>query len=468
MPGRLHPIQQVRRSADSPVEGIQSMAYRDRFVTKYLNPLEVEAEVANLVLRFPDLCRLEELPFLTHGYMGTQIEARGRHRMHALRITSPHGSSPKPAVLLMRSPHAREWINAMAIVETALQLLENYAPGDPDPRVQAIITILDNAEVMIVPEGNPDGARLSFYDSGQRMWRKNLRPSPPGLLCAGVDCNRNYPRFFGEAGSSPQPCTEIYHGPNALSEPETANISYLVNRHRNIVFGIDSHSHGEAIFRPGPTGGSYVPSLPVSAEDHEIYSKLEVMMNAAIVQIQGVEYSTGSTSNHAGTSDEFLFFDHRVFAFDLECGREFQPPVTDAVAAALEVAAATMALAWCAAGQTDVDVGALLARREALDSTAGLTAQHQVDAGPPWVPTTVPPESRRRLLVRCTPKSLGDPSREALDLLNRGFDLAYRQQADEFDLVVSAEELSSLLRAGYRTVVVKDIDAGSAGDPELE
>ena len=44
------------------------MPFRDRFVTQYLNPLEVEDEFRTLTDLFSDLCSLEELPYLTHGY----------------------------------------------------------------------------------------------------------------------------------------------------------------------------------------------------------------------------------------------------------------------------------------------------------------------------------------------------------------------------------------------------------------
>ena len=36
--------------------------------------------------------------------------------MQVLRITAPGATIPRPAVLLMRSHHAREWINALALV----------------------------------------------------------------------------------------------------------------------------------------------------------------------------------------------------------------------------------------------------------------------------------------------------------------------------------------------------------------
>ena len=89
------------------------------------------------------------------------------------------------------------------------------------------------------------------------------------------------------------------------------------------------------------------------------------MVNA-IRQVDGVEYSTGSTGNHAGTTDEDLFFDHHIFGFDLECAQECQPPITQAITPAPEVAAAVRTLGLCAAGETGLDIDRLLQQRTAV------------------------------------------------------------------------------------------------------
>jgi hypothetical protein len=430
------------------------MGFHNRFVTKYLNPLEVMAEVRSLVAKFPDLCRLEELPLQTHGYWGEKEEARGRQKMHVLRITSSKGPETKPAVLLMRSQHAREWVNSMAVVESACQLLENYRPDDSDSRVRTVVETLDQVEFMIVPEGNPDGALSSFFDQGRRMWRKNLRPPGAGG-CPGVDCNRNFPRYWGEPGSSGDACTEIYRGPSPLSEPEAANISHLAENNRNIVFAIDSHSYGPALFRPNPRGGAYVTELPVSPDDDELYQRLESVMNRQIRLVQGIMYPTGSTSNHAGTTDEYLFFQHRIFAFDLECGQDFQPPIQDAIVAALEVAAATLALGWCATSQSGIDVKALMESRASVKAIAAGTEM----VIPPTVPRhkleALSPEQVRRFSLRLRPKRPSAILQEALDLMERGYDVR-RRPVGEIDVIASAVEIESLLREGYKPMVMKD------------
>ncbi len=440
------------------------MTFRSRFVTKYLNPLEVEAEVNGLAEEFPDLCRLEPLPFLSHGYEGERVEARGRHPMRVLRVTAPGGAAAKPAVLLMRSHHAREWVNSLAIVEAARQLVENFKPGDTDARVRDVTLMLERVEFLIVPESNPDGARLSFFDAGRRMWRKNLRPPEGGIGCAGVDCNRNFPQFFGEAGSSAVPCAENYRGPSALSEPEAANIASLVERERNIILAVDSHSFGEAIFRPSPGGGQFVGAQPVSAEDDATYRHLEARMNAGIAGVRGTRYDTGSTSNHAGTTDEFLFFGHRVFGFDLECGRDFQPPVEEAVTAALEVAEAVKALGLCAAGETGLDVAALLARRRQQEplpnaETDARRAAHAIPAGEPWGIEPLPPEDWRRFSLRCDALPGVPVSEQFRELADRGLDLVGGARERVFRIVASASDIETLGDMGYQPVVERDLYA---------
>ena len=199
------------------------------------------------------------------------------------------------------------------LVETSRQLVENYRPDDADPMVRAVVRILDAAEILVVPESNPDGARLTFFDQGRGMWRKNLRPSEPPA-CPGVDCNRNFPRYFGGEGSSATQRAEVYRGPSALSEPEAANIAHLATVERSLLFALDSHSYGRAVFRPNPAGGTCIPSLPVSPADEAIYAHLESHMVDGIANVDGVRYGTRTTSNHAGTTDEYLFFDHHIFA----------------------------------------------------------------------------------------------------------------------------------------------------------
>jgi hypothetical protein len=237
--------------------------------------------------------------------------------------------------------HAREWMNPLIAVEFASQLLANYDPASADPGVQAINALVDGLDVLIVPVLNPDGLTYSVHDDAG--WRKNRHNNGGG--CSGVDNNRNYEVYFGGAGSSGLPCDETYRGAFALSEAENRNIRWVLEQFPNVLVGVDLHSYGEQILRPNPAGGSFIAAEPVAAADEAIYSGLETALRAAIQSVNGVAYSLGSTSNHAGPSDEYMFFAHRVFGFNTECGDDFQPPWADAVPVIAEVATGLRTLA---------------------------------------------------------------------------------------------------------------------------
>ena len=434
------------------------MSFKAGFMQGYLDPLQVRDRIEDLARRFPELCRQETLPFETHGYWGDRQDARGRQKMTVLHVTSPRGPQTKPAVLLMRSPHAREWINAIAAVEAALQLVENYRPDDRDPRVQETVKLLDEVVFMIVPEGNPDGALSTFFDGGRRMWRKTCvqaRAAASASTATGITRN-----ISARPARRRIRCTEIYHGPQALSEPESANIADLVMRHRNILFAIDSHSSGDAIFRPNARGGTHISQMPVDPQDEAIYQNLELSMNRLIRLVKGIEYSTGSTSNHAGTSDEYFFFVHRIYGFDLECGSDFQPPVADALISAAEVVQATRGLGLCAAGMTGLDIERLLAQRRSYDV--------RPDAMPNVVPPTadlaeaappaIAPDARRQFKVRVEPRRPDTLVSEGLALLEAGLDVD-EDFHEGLSLIASAQDLRLLVQKGYRPVVVGDIEA---------
>lgn len=313
------------------------------FVTGYMDAIEVAARITSLAAAFPDLCSVMTLPFTTVGYDGSLASAAGPASVLALRITQNPAERSRPGFLMIGGTHAREWMNPLIALELAEQLLQNFDPASTDPEVAAINRIVTEGDVIIVPVLNPDGLMYSVHD--EAGWRKNRAPNAAAPACPGVDLNRNYEVYFGGAGSSSDPCSDAYRGASALSEAETRNVRWLLEEFPNILVAVDAHSFGDKILRPNPSGGSYISSLPVSAADHAIYTALEDALRDAIEAVNGRTYAIGSTSNHAGTSDEYMFFAHRVFAFNTECGASFQPPWANAVPIIAEVVAGLKALA---------------------------------------------------------------------------------------------------------------------------
>ena len=312
------------------------------FTSSYLDAAQVAARMTSLAATFPAICHLSTLPESTAGYDGSVAGLAGPAAVQLLRITNTPGAHSKPGLLLLCGTHAREWMNPLIAIEFAEQLVRNYNPASVDPDVIAVNRIVEQCDTFIIPVLNPDGLNFSIHD--EAGWRKNRNPAD-SAICPGIDNNRNYEVYFGGAGSDGAPCSDIYRGTGAFSEAENRNVRFVLEQHPNILVGVDSHSFGQDIFRPNPSGGSFIGSLPVSAADHAIYTSLENIVVAAIQAVNGNTYSTGTTSNHAGASDEYMFFAHRVFGFDFECGLSFQPPFAQALPVIQEVAAGLRALA---------------------------------------------------------------------------------------------------------------------------
>jgi hypothetical protein len=172
--------------------------------------------------------------------------ARGPFQQHLYRIGT-HRDGTKVGVYLFCQQHAREWSTPLTCLETAHQLVENYAT---DPQTKQL---LDNVEVFISPSDNPDGAHYSMYDASvQRKTMVNYCPAtgsydPAARTSWGTDMNRNsgeYSLFDGYFGASRSCTNETYAGPGEYSEPETRNEKWVTDTFLNIKFSNNIHSYG--------------------------------------------------------------------------------------------------------------------------------------------------------------------------------------------------------------------------------
>ncbi len=345
-PDLLKQSRRVKAEVLERAPAIEADGLQTGFVTQYLDTNGILARFQALHTEFPALTEWTDLPFPTLGYDGSQASLTGPATVKLFRINNTPAVKSKPGLLLIAGHHAREWIPPLVAIEFAEQLLRTYTPGSMNPAVQKINQFVEGLDILIIPAVNPDGINFSHHDSA--MWRKNRRPNPPAspATCDGVDNNRNYSIYWGDAGSSGDPCNDSYRGPSGVSEQENRNVIHVLEQFPNILIGVDCHSFGEDIFRAQPTGGIHIASEPVEPRDHAIFLTLESAMNAAISSVSpGKTYSTGTTNNHAGTCDDYLFLAHRIFGFTVECAQDFQPPIATAVGVVQEVTAALRALA---------------------------------------------------------------------------------------------------------------------------
>jgi murein tripeptide amidase MpaA len=250
-------------------EARERAAAEDEWFAVYRNTDEVNTYMDGLVALKPDI--------IERFTVGTTIQGR---TVYAWRITGPGDSSNRPAVLFNGAQHAREWISVMVPTYMADRFVKGYGT---DPRITAV---LNEVVVYIVPIVNPDGYEFS-QTSGNRMWRKNRRNNP-GSSCFGVDLNRNWDYGWGGPHStSTNPCSDIFIGSGAHSEPEVANLAAFMLARPNIKAHVDIHNFSELVLHAW--GDTNTPH-----PEAENIVNLAAMMSEAIYDVHGVWYPYGT------------------------------------------------------------------------------------------------------------------------------------------------------------------------------
>ncbi len=137
----------------------------------------------------------------------------------------------KPRFLVSAQIHARE----ITTGDLAWRWIDHLTTGyGRDPEVTAL---LDTTEVWVIPIGNPDGVHL--VQSGgdtPKLQRKNANHTNGPEDCpttqdpnaqVGIDLNRNLSVQWGDNGTSSDPCSQLYRGPEPDSEVETRALEKL-------------------------------------------------------------------------------------------------------------------------------------------------------------------------------------------------------------------------------------------------
>jgi murein tripeptide amidase MpaA len=209
----------------------------------YRTVAQIESAMSILSTWFPQYFTRTALP---------HASVQGR-TVSALRIRAGSGENRR-AVLVTGGTHARELMNPDAIVDLALDLLLSYANGTDIVYGGAtwsavdVQRILESIDLWFVPCLNPDGR--DYVMTSDDLWRKNRRDNP-NTACDGVDLNRNFDIVWGvtQGQTSCSPCSEVFCGPSAFSEPETLNVKEFLDSHRVDCF-VDVHSFSELVLWP--------------------------------------------------------------------------------------------------------------------------------------------------------------------------------------------------------------------------
>jgi murein tripeptide amidase MpaA len=285
---------------------------------------EIEARLAELAAQYPALARLETL--------GSSLEGRP---IRGLRVSAPGATAQRGAFVVNGGQHAREWVTPMTVTYIAERLLLEYGS---DARSTAL---LDKLELYLVPVMNPDG--YVYTHGTNAMWRKNRRRGTG--TCDGVDLNRNWSHGFGGEGSSPDPCSEIYRGPAAFSEPELLGLKALLDSlaaERRLMLHWDVHSNGASILSPW----GYTRTPP---RDVDPMNRLGAVIQSGMASVRGRSYPYGTIAVQlylaSGVATDYVYGEHGAMAWGVELsGGSFMPPQTEILPIAQEAFAGLLAL----------------------------------------------------------------------------------------------------------------------------
>lgn len=246
---------------------------------RYMKYEEIISYIEELPNNYPDQVHLEEL--------GRSDEDRPIYLLTINKNNSTR-KNEKNVIFIEGGAHAREWVSPASALYLVERLLESPS-------------LLRNAEWRLVPLLNPDGYVYSW--NHDRLWRKNRAPSSDPE-CYGVDLNRNFAYHWGEVGSSSEPCSFIYQGPQPFSEPETQALrdAVLEVQDRTKAY-LSLHSYGQVFLYPW----GYTRTVNHSRTAELV--KMAEGMARRIKAANGTDYTiSGSTSAFliAGASDDWV------------------------------------------------------------------------------------------------------------------------------------------------------------------
>ncbi len=246
---------------------------------------------------------------------GTEVTYQNRP-IYWVRISdNPEQDEAEPEILYTALHHAREPVSMMQMIYYMWYLLEGYGT---DPEATYLI---NNNELYFIPCVNPDGYvyNQTIAPNGGGFWRKNMRDNDNNGVFEekedGVDINRNYGYQWGldDVGSSGNQASETYRGPAPFSEPETRAIREFIEAH-DISVALNYHAYGNFFLYPW----GYTEELNPDIAIFENYGELLALDN---------DFKPGTSQETVGyptngSSDDWMYADHSIFAMTPEMGSE--------------------------------------------------------------------------------------------------------------------------------------------------
>jgi len=260
----------------------------------YHNYSELTEEITKLTQENPTLVQMSSI--------AKTIEGRD---LWALRIgVDQSHAHQKPAVIYMGGHHAREHLSVEMPLMLAQYLIREFKNNNP-----RIVALLNSRDIHIIPTVNPDGMEFDITDGKYKMWRKNRARNNDGTF--GVDLNRNYGYQWGTGGSSNNPSSETYKGPQPFSEAETQAIKNYIDTHTNITVLLSFHTYSQLILYPW---GHKYDGLEISKDKqvHEVMAKKMAEWNGYQPQQSSELYIA------SGDTTDWSYGVHKIISFTFE------------------------------------------------------------------------------------------------------------------------------------------------------
>ncbi|CAH0591696.1 unnamed protein product [Chrysodeixis includens] len=125
----------------------------------------------------------------------------------------------KPIVVVEAAINPRDWITVPAALNVVDQVLDHNK-------------FLEDLEWIIIPVTNPDG--YEYTHTNLRLWTKSRSTrSNLGIICPGVNINRNFDLDWLHFDSSSSPCSHLYAGVEAFSEIEAQMIKDIIQENKS-------------------------------------------------------------------------------------------------------------------------------------------------------------------------------------------------------------------------------------------
>ncbi len=277
----------------------------ERIDQQYLDYDEITTQIAAHQSSHPAIVKRYDLT--------TTFE--GRH-VWAVKISdNVDQDEDEPALLVIGLHQAREIMSTEIAMDMIDYLASRYG-SDP-----TVTNWVNTWQIWVIPMLNPDGSAYCW--STDQYWIKNRRDL--GNDVYGVDLGHNYPVDWGSCfGSSSDPNSNSYRGPNPLSEVENLAVSQLAAQH-HFVAVLSYNSFDELALMPYSCYGEIAP-------EEEI---LQSIGNGIASQIQKEDGSYGYPLgkfwellySSDGNEIDYFYAHHGSMAYALEVNRSsYYPP----------------------------------------------------------------------------------------------------------------------------------------------